>query len=427
MRSHFTRVAPAFLAGAAVFAAPQPTTRGPSPEDYRQWRGERRDGAASGFIEPPAWPQTLTHRWTVEVGEGYATPLVLGDTVFVFSRRDGSETLAALNSLTGSQRWESSYAAPYQASEPAKTHGAGPKATPVYADGKLFTAGIAGVVSAFDAGSGRRLWQTQPPDEHPFFGAASSPLVENGLVIVHPGNYEPLTAFDQTSGEIRWRAGGEGFFASPIAVDIGGTRQIVSATLDSIIGVSLDGVVLWRHAWNGGGGSVTPVLSGDTIIVSALDAGVRAVQPRKQNGGWRVDTLWTRSDVSMYLSTPVVADQTVFGFSHKGSGRFFALDAKSGEVLWQGSPREAENAAVVKGGRVVFFLKDNAELVVARANRTRFEPLARYTVAQRATWADPVISGRRLFVRHGSALALWEIFDVWREPAKLRDEQSAGR
>ena len=109
----------------------------------------------------------------------------------------------------------------------------------------------------------------------------------------------------------------------------------------------------------------------------------------------------------MYLSTPVVAEQTVFGFSHRDSGRFFALDARSGEVLWQGSPREAENAAVAKSGRVVFFLKDDAELIVTRANRTRFEPLARYTVANAATWADPVISGRRLLVRSGSSLVLW--------------------
>ncbi len=409
MRTHFTRVTLVFLAVVAAFAASQPGTPEPSSLDYVQWRGQQRDGAASGFIAPPAWPQALIHRWTVEVGEGYATPLVVGDTVFAFARRDGSEALIALNSATGLQRWQSSYVAPYQPSDPAKAHGAGPKATPAYSRGQLFTVGITGVVSAFDASSGKRLWQTKPPDESPFFGAASSPLVEDKLVIVHPGNYEPLTAFDRTSGEIQWRAGSEGFFASPIAVDIGGTRQIVSATLDSIIGVSLDGVVLWRHAWNGGGGSVTPVLSGETIIVSALDAGVRAVQPRKQNGGWTVDTLWNRSDVSMYLSTPVVADQTVFGFSHRGSGRFFALDAKSGDVLWQGSPREAENAAVVKGGRVLFFLKDNAELIVAKANRTQFEPLARYTVANGPTWADPVISGRRLFVRHGNALTLWEI------------------
>ena len=321
----------------------------------------------------------------MEIGEGYATPLVLGDNLFVFARRDGAETLTALSSATGSPRWQSTYAAPYQPSQPARAHGAGPKATPVYADGKLFTVGIGGVVSAFDASSGKRLWQTELPAEHPFFGAASSPLVEDGLVIVHPGNYEPLTAFDMASGRVRWRAGSAGFFASPIAVDIAGTRQIVSATLDSIIGVSLGGVVLWQYPWAGGGGSVTPVLSGDSIVVSALDAGVTALQPKKQNGTWTVDTLWTRSDVSMYLSTPVVAEQTVFGFSHRDSGRFFALDAESGEVLWQGSPREAENAAVAKSGRVV----SSSRTMRSSSSRERIERGSNRSRATRSPTPPP--------------------------------------
>src|SRR6185503_18789397 len=102
-------------------------------------------------------------------------------------------------------------------------------------------------------------WQTPPPAEPPFFGAASSPLGEAGLVIVHPGNYGPLTAFDSRTGTVRWTAGGDGFFASPIVVDLEGTRQVVSATLDNVIGVSLDGRVLWRYPWEGGGGSTTPI------------------------------------------------------------------------------------------------------------------------------------------------------------------------
>jgi hypothetical protein len=60
-------------------------------QDYPQWRGQNRDGAASGFIEPKSWPKALTRQWKVEVGEGYATPLVIGETVYVFTRRDGTK------------------------------------------------------------------------------------------------------------------------------------------------------------------------------------------------------------------------------------------------------------------------------------------------------------------------------------------------
>ena len=375
--------------------------------DYQQWRGQHRDGAASGFLEPKAWPEVLTLRWKVEVGEGYATPLVVGQTVYMFTRREGNEVLSALSASNGAERWRSSYPAPYSPSQPAAAHGAGPKATPLFHEGKLFTLGISGIVSAFDASTGKLRWQTAPPPEPPFFSAASSPLGEKGVVIVHPGNYGPLTAFDAETGEIKWTAGSAGFFASPIVVNLEGTRQIVSATQDSVIGVSLDGRILWRYPWEGGGGSTTPLLSEDTIIVSALDKGVAALRPTLRNGAWVAETVWHTKDVSMYVSNPVVIGSTLFGLSHRARGQFFAIDAKTGTVLWLGQPREAENTAIVKTSNLLFFLNDDGELIVARPNRDRFDPIARYTVAKSATWAQPTISGNRIFVKDVTSLSLW--------------------
>jgi outer membrane protein assembly factor BamB len=381
---------------------------GQSSLDYPQWRGQHRDGAASGFVEPKSWPEALRRRWKVDVGEGYATPLVIGETVYIFTRRDGYEVMMALNAKTGAEQWRSSYPAAYSPSQPSAAHGAGPKATPLFHEGRLFTLGISGIVSAFDAATGKRLWQSPPPSEPPYFSAASSPLGEKGLVIVHPGNYGPLTAFDTSTGDVRWTAGGSGFFASPIIVSLGGTRQIVSATQDSVIGVSLDGRVLWRYPWDGGSGSTTPVQNDDdTIIVSALDKGVTALRPTMRDGQWVAETVWHTNDVSMYVSNPVVIADTLFGLSHRARGQFFAIDAKTGDVLWLRQPREAENTAVVKTGDLLFLLNDNAELIVAKASRRGFDPIARYTVADSATWAQPAISGNRIFVKDVRSLSLW--------------------
>jgi hypothetical protein len=377
--------------------------------DYRQWRGEQRDGAASGFIPPASWPATLTQQWKVTIGEGYATPLVIGDTVFTFTRQGDNETLIAMSAADGVERWRTAYPAPYSVAQPAAAHGAGPKATPLYHEGRLFTMGISGIVSAFDPATGRQLWQTQAPGEHPFFGAASSPLGEKDLVIVHPGNYQPLTAFDSSTGRVRWTAGGDGFFSSPIAADIDGIRQVITATLDSVIGVALDGRVLWRHPWQGGGGSTTPVMHGGLVIVGAHDKATAALEPTRRDGTWVVETAWQTPDVSMYLSSPVVLRGTLFGLSRKARGQFFALDAASGAVLWLGQPREAENTAVVKSGDLLFLLNDDAELIVARASRAGFQPLARYPVATSATWAQPVISGDRIFIKDATSLSLWRI------------------
>ena len=171
--------------------------------------------------------------------KGYATPLVVANTVYCFTRRDGQEMLTALDSATGRQLWQSGYAAPYTPSNPAAAHGAGPKATPAFHDGRLFTLGVGGIVAAFDASSGKVLWRTPPPPEPPFFSAASSPIVSDGVVMVHPGDYGPLTAFDVRSGEIKWTAGDGGFFASPLIDTLAGTRQVITVTQSSVIGVSI--------------------------------------------------------------------------------------------------------------------------------------------------------------------------------------------
>jgi hypothetical protein len=48
-------------------------------------------------------------------------------------------------------------------------------------------------------------------------------------------------------------------------------------------------------------------------------------------------------------------------------------------------------------------------LIVAKSSRTAFEPIKRYTVADSATWAQPAISGNRVFIKDASSVALWTV------------------
>jgi outer membrane protein assembly factor BamB len=376
--------------------------------DYVQWRGQQRDGSASAFVEPQQWPGALTRRWKVDVGEGYGTPLIVGDVVYVFTRVGEQEGITALDASTGRQRWRTSYPAPYTPSKPAEQHGPSPKATPLYHEGRVFSLGISGIVCAFDARTGKQLWQSPAPKEAPFYGAAVSPLAYHDLVILHPGDYGPLTAFDTRSGAVKWTVGSGGFFASPILVTLEGTIQVVSVTQDFVIGVSLDGAILWRFPYDGKNGSVTPLLNTDTIILNTPER-VIAFRPRLRDGAWNVETLWETKDVSTYLSTPVVVDNVLYGLSTKQRGQFYAIDAKTGQILWLGTPREADNTALVKAGRLLFLLNDDAELIVAGANQKAFNPIARYTVADSATWAQPAISGDLIFIKDVGTLTLWTV------------------
>jgi len=119
--------------------------------------------------------------------------------------------------------------------------------------------------------------------------------------------------------------------------------------------------------------------------------------------------VWENADVSMDMSTGVVSGNTLFGFSAQNSGQFFAIDAKTGKTLWLSEGRQAGNAAVVRAGNLWFALQDDAQLIVARATPDKFDPIRRYSVAESATWAQPVISGDRVYVKDVSTIALWTL------------------
>src|SRR5262245_43075042 len=98
--------------------------------DWPQYRGVARDGVAGAFAVPQTWPETLVQRWKTEVGLGYATPLIVGDRIYVFSRRGGEETMSALEAQTGKEVWHTGYAVDFTMHSAATRHGKGPKSTP---------------------------------------------------------------------------------------------------------------------------------------------------------------------------------------------------------------------------------------------------------------------------------------------------------
>jgi outer membrane protein assembly factor BamB len=397
---------------AVLMACTGATAAQSSPQDYPQWRGLNRDGAASAFAEPTSWPEMLTRRWKVDVGEGYATPLVVADTVYVFTRRHATEVMTALEAETGKELWHTSYPAPYAPATPAAAHGVGPKATPLFHRGRLYTLGITGIVSAFDSSTGTLAWQTPAAPDHPSYGTAVSHVGDQNLIIVHPGNHGPLTAFDANTGAVKWTGKDRGAYASPIIVELSGIRQVVTMTQGSVLGVSLsDGARLWEYPWQSRStpSAITPILYEETLIVSSQAMGVTALKPTRRAGRWVVDVVWETKDVSLFLSNPVVVGDTLFGLSEKARGQFFALDANNGEVLWLGQPRQASNTAIVKAGNLLLLLNDDAELIVARSSKNGFEPLKRYTVADSATWAQPTVSGNRIFVKDVTSISLWTL------------------
>ncbi len=385
-------------------------------EDWTQWRGPSRDGTVTSFTQPEAWPANLTQRWKVAVGDGYATPIVVGDRLYVFSRQGDNEVMMALEAATGKILWQSAgYPAIFTMNSSAVRHGPGPKSTPVYANGKLYAIGMTGTVTAFDAANGRVLWQKPgTADLLPMWTSHSfSPLIEGGLVIFHVGghNQGALTAYDANTGDVKWSWSGDGpGYGSPLLVNLGGTRQIVAQTQGKLVGVDVrTGALLWEHPFASSNftNSLTPVRYGDSFIVSNNSKPATAISVTRRDGQWVSQVAWENPDVPMRMSNGVIVGDTFFSLSTRNSGQYFTLDAKTGKTLWTSEPRQATNVSLMKAGNLVFSLEDDGELVVFRPGPTAFEPIRRYKLADTDTWTQPVIIDNRVFVKDVTTLALW--------------------
>jgi hypothetical protein len=129
----------------------------------------------------------------------------------------------------------------------------------------------------------------------------------------------------------------------------------------------------------------------------------------RRDNKWVTENAWENADVPFRLSNAVLVGDMLVGLSTRNAGQYFGVDTKSGKTLWTSEGRQAGQAAIAKAGDLLFSLEDDGDLIVARSSRTGFQPVRRYKVAEAETWAQPAISGNRIFVKDLSTLALWTV------------------
>jgi outer membrane protein assembly factor BamB len=401
---------------AAVEAGGKGSTPVAAAAEWPQWRGPNRDGLAAGVAPPAAWPKELKQGWRVTVGIGHSSPVVAGGVVYQFARQGEEEVLLALDAASGKELWRAgAVPAPYTVNPAASGHGKGPKSTPVVAGGRVFTLGIAGLLSAHDAKTGRLLWRKdfskQFPTTSPLYGTSMSPIVVGDLVVAHVGGHDKgaLTAFDAATGAVKWTYDADGpAYSSPVLLTAGGERQLVTFTQKELIGVSAaTGALLWKlpakteYDTN----CNTPVVYKDTFVVTLEGQGLVALRPVREGGKWAAKEVWRNAENELYMNTPVVHGSTLYGLSMRKKGQFFAVDAATGKTIWQGPGRMGENASIVNLGGTLVALTNDAVLYVLPADAASFAPTAQYTVATSQTWAHPVVLGDRVLIKDETTLA----------------------
>jgi outer membrane protein assembly factor BamB len=383
-------------------------------EDWPQWRGPRLDGRAAGSF-PVRWSATENVTWRTEIpGKGHASPIVVGERVFVVTAipEEEARVLMCLDRSTGKPAWRQTVVtAPMERVHRENSHAS---STPASDGERVFCAFMdreQPVVAAYDF-AGRQLWVKRPGAFSSMHGFCSTPVIYKDKVIVncdHDGDGY-VVAFDRATGSERWRIQRPNktrSYCAPLIREAAGRMQMVLAGTKCFTSYDPeDGQPIWHYDGPTEQFVASPVFSertGNFYLTAGFPTYHTLALPAASTGTVPEERLaWHHRNKkgAAYVPSPIIEGDWLLlnddlGFAH-------AFDARNGDVVWTARFGHT-HASLVSAGGLVYFLNDDGICRVVKP-AAKFEIVATNTIGE-STYASPALSDGQIFLR--SERALW--------------------
>lgn len=439
-----------------------------SAADWPEFLGPNRDGTSpeTGLVD--RFPEGgLRIAWQKDIGTGYGAPSVRDGVLVQHHRIGGEEIVEAMDAATGETKWQHKYPTRFQ--DPFGFNN-GPRCSPVLTAEKCYTLGAEGALICLDVKTGQPVWSraTQKDFDVPeaFFGVGSSPVLEDGKLIVQVGGQPDsnIVAFDAATGKTLWQNGGaktwdgalmhgwpgEPFvkwdvahpafqkmssYCTPVLATIHGKRHVLTVTRQGLI--SLDPATgahhfsFWfRSPREETVNAMTPVVSGDLILISSAYYRSGSVLLRVRPDGKGVDEVWRSLALEMHWSQPNLVAGHVFGFSGRNEpdGVLRCVEFATGKVKWERDERwpnashsklragEAPPNVFGRGSAIfadgkLFALGEAGLLGLFKPNTEKVAEVSRWQVPGLTypCWGAPILAGKRLFLRSENKLICLDV------------------
>lgn len=296
--------------------------------------------------------------------------------------------------------------------------GDGPRGTPTVAGGRVYVEGGNGDVTCLEASSGKTLWHTNLRSDHgggrPGWGYSESPLIEGGHIIVTPGgNDGAVVALDKTTGEVAWRSGSfsdGAHYASAVAAEIGGIRQIVQFTRSAMFGLDAgSGELLWKYAGanNGTANCATPIVYGDHVFASSsYGTGGGLAKITTTDGKQSASEVYFDKRMANHHGGIILVGEHMYGF---GSGGLICMHYLTGEVAWRA--RSVGKGSLISADGRLYLLGENHQLALAELTPEAYRENGRFSLAPhgRPSWAHLALADGILFVRDQESLTAFDV------------------
>lgn len=398
-------------AGSVTATAPLPAQV--TAADWPAFRGPARDGAAAGVTFSADWSTPPKELWRRAVGPGHSSLCLVGDVLFTQEQSGEDELVTCYSAVTGEPIWVNSTKYDHNDVQ----GGEGPRATPTYANGKLYTQSAGPLFQCLDAATGKVIWKhelsTKENPNPPIWGYSSSPLVVGDVVIQHStgAGRRDMAAFNAATGEEVWSAA-KNFsgYASPQPATLDGEMQVLmldSAGLQSVAPAT--GELLWQYEWpkKQFERCVQPLLTGGGGIAlgANTDFGTRLVRATKNGAGWEVKQVWDNPKHRPYFYDNVCHKGYIYGFD---GNRLCCLDAATGETKWAGT-RYGGQVMLLPDMDMLLVLSEKGKVALVKADPAACTEVAQFDALHGRTWNHPAIAHGKLYVRNSEEMACFEL------------------
>jgi outer membrane protein assembly factor BamB len=385
--------------------------------DWPCFRGPNRDNRLTGVKIPTDWdknpPKLL---WRHKVGPGWGSFAVVGKHLYTQEQWDQNEAVVCYDADTGKMIWFREDKARF--TEPVA--GPGPRATPTFHEGKLYTMGAAGKLSSFDAASGREIWSqdilANSDAKVPQWGFSASPLIMQGIVMVFAGGpSKSVVAYDAATGKFAWGAGeGKLSYSSLQRAVVDGVEQALMLTGDGLTAFQpKDGAILWDYVWpiEGMARCIQPAILGDAdiLIGTAFGNGTRRLRLAHKDGKWETKEVWTSKAINPYFNDFVLHRDHMYGFS----GEFFTcLNLDKGKAKWKERGYGSGQVLLLADQDLLLIVSEQGEAALVDPIPNEYKERAKFQAIVGKTWNHPVIAHGRLYLRNGEEAACYQLTEL---------------
>jgi outer membrane protein assembly factor BamB len=375
--------------------------------EWPGFRGPNRDNVITGKRIGTDWSASPpVEIWRRLIGAGLSSFAVHGNLLYTQEQHGENEVVTCYKVTTGEPVWRHRNKARFIGADA----NLGPRATPAFSDGRIFTFGATGILNALDAHDGTAVWSrntaVDAEKEIPIWGFSSSPLVVDDMVLIAVEGI--LAAYDIDTGDPRWFGpdGGKGY-SSPHLATLDGVVQVLMISEVGATGFSpSDGKLLWEHPWPGER-IIQPALmpDGDLMFSAGAGKGLRRITVSNGTGSWNTEERWTSKRLRPNFNDIVVHKGHAYGFN---GTNLTCIDIANGTTAWKAG-RYGGQLILLADQDLLLVLSEKGELVLVEASSEKFTEIAMFPAIEGKTWNHPVLAGDVLLVRNALEMAAFRL------------------